>query len=340
MRVLVTGATGALGTELMRRLRATAGVSVVGCSRRGAADRVVRWAMGAEEPAPILKGPWDVVIHAAANTRWNMSVADAERANVASTAALAHVMSPGAHLVYVSTLFADGVRGGGESADPNDYRNTYEWSKARGERMVRHAYAAVTVVRPPMIIGRRDDGHLSRFVGIYALMRAALTGLAPLIVAESQACLELVPVDDVATQVLRASLGPPPQRHARVEIGRGRAALTVRQTLTLARDAINEVRAARGIAPVDHPPLVTPDQWTRLFSPLAGKSLTERQKAVLKHLEYFIPYMSITRSFVPSVVVQELDASWPRAVRYWAVRHPYISLGTPRPWVAQRDDAR
>src|SRR6476661_4858146 len=88
--VLVTGATGLVGSEVIDQLREDDSIQVVGVSRRGSsADReVVAWDM-ATEPAPTrLQQRWDVIINAAANTRWTMSPEEATRANVESVSAL------------------------------------------------------------------------------------------------------------------------------------------------------------------------------------------------------------------------------------------------------------
>ena len=66
-RVLVTGATGIVGSETVSALRA-GGHEVIAVSARGSADgSVLSWRMGVE-PAPSIPIP-DVVVHAAADTR-------------------------------------------------------------------------------------------------------------------------------------------------------------------------------------------------------------------------------------------------------------------------------
>jgi nucleoside-diphosphate-sugar epimerase len=53
---------------------------------------------------------------------------------------------------------AAGVRAWALAEQPGDYRNHYEWSKAAAERLVRERYGDVTIVRPPLVVGRRSDG--------------------------------------------------------------------------------------------------------------------------------------------------------------------------------------
>lgn len=337
MRVLVTGATGVVGSEVLRRLRSLPGLQVGAVSFRGSSSEgVVAWPMGLAEPPAEIGNEWDVVIHAAAETRWNLTVADAERANIASTAALRHVMGPHSHLVHVSTLYVEGLGGRGQSTDLRDYRNAYEWSKAAAERMVVAEYPSVTIVRPSMIIGRRTDGYIVRFTGFYALIKAAMTGLAPLIVGEPDGYLELVPVDDVADQIVERALAPPPSGSQVVAIGRGTAAYSLRESLSIGGKAVNRWRRRHGAGELEYPQLVPTRQWERLFLPLVRTMLSERQRDALDGLSYFIPYLSITTPFRPTVVVDDIAAPLERALLFWAERNPRVALGSPRRWSPSR----
>jgi nucleoside-diphosphate-sugar epimerase len=334
VRILLTGATGVLGSEVRRRLTAVDGVEVTAVSRRGA-DGVAAWPMGpGHEPPPEVRGDWDVVIHTAADTRWNMPVDEARVTNVESAGALRHVVGPRTHLIYVSTIFAGGKDGSGTSADPDDYRNTYEWSKAFAERMVSAAYPAVTIVRPPMILGRREDGLVARFVGFYTVMKAAMTGVAPLIVAEAGAHMELVPADDIARLLISRALAGPPDGTELLAIGRGADALTVHESFTVARDTLNRWRAERGAGAIEEPPLMPVERWERFFLPLARMHLSDRQLAVLDSLSYFVPYMSLPEPFKIDVVVDDVTEPLERCVRYWADRNERHALRDVRRWSA------
>ena len=73
--VLVTGATGLVGTELIDQLREGGGIEVVGVSRRGSSKTpdVIAWDMAVEPPPSQLRQSWDAIVNTAANTRWSMS---------------------------------------------------------------------------------------------------------------------------------------------------------------------------------------------------------------------------------------------------------------------------
>ncbi len=113
-RVLVTGGTGTLGTQLVPRLVAR-GHEVRTLSRHGPTDRA-----GGQRPAGVshvrgdvrtgegladAMGGMDVVIHAATSPRLERAVEVGGTANVVTTAA-----REGAHLVYVSIVGVDAMR--------------------------------------------------------------------------------------------------------------------------------------------------------------------------------------------------------------------------------------
>lgn len=340
MRVLLTGATGVVGTELRRRLGGIRDVQLTAVSARGSADGVMAWPMGVSPPPVALDTDWDLVIHTAADTRWNLPPSVMEQANVASTRALEAVIGPRTHLIHLSTLFARGLRGEGSSPQLRDYRNTYEWSKAAADRCAVDRYPAVTVVRPPMIVGRRADGQVARFVGFYTLVKAAMTGLAPLVVAEPEGYLELVSVDDVADEVTARAFGPAPAGATIVSMGRGELAGTVRDTFNTACQLINDWREEHAAATMEPPPLIPPARWERFYRPLADKHLSGRRREALDWLSYFVPYLSITEPFRPTVIVEDMFAALEPVLRFWAGHNRRVALGDARSGASSGRGAR
>src|ERR1700691_3059014 len=84
--VLVTGATGLVGNELIDQLLNDTTIEVVGVSRRGsrANPEIAAWDMATEPPPAILRRRWGAIVNTAANTRWTMSPEEDNAANVAS----------------------------------------------------------------------------------------------------------------------------------------------------------------------------------------------------------------------------------------------------------------
>ena len=334
MRALVTGATGLVGFEAIEALRLAGAEEVVGASRArsAASGEAVAWDMASEPPPSALQREWDVIVHAAADTRWTMPAAEAERANVETLRALEPLVGPATHLVHVSTAFSVGLRGSVESSDPADYRNTYEWSKAHAERLVATDFPRHTIVRPPLIVGRRGDGRASRFAGMYTLLRALTASMVPVVVADPEALFEVVPVDAVAA-VLAAAAAAEPRGETQI-VAAGAEAPRVEDAVELMAAELNEWRGERGLEPFDVPRLVSRESWERFFLPFVRDELSARQRGILDLLSNFEPYLAIREPLEPTHPVPDAAAAIPAAVRYWAETEQRRASLSPRPWTA------
>ncbi|WP_019633397.1 NAD-dependent epimerase/dehydratase family protein [Actinomadura atramentaria] len=332
--VLVTGATGLVGFEVADRLRGRPGVAVTATSRRPgtAPPDAVPWTIGGEPRPARLDRHWDVIVHTAADVRWTMTPEQAHRANVATVAALRPLISADTHLVHVSTAYAGGLRGDVSSDDPADYRNTYEWSKAGAERLVRELPGPVTVVRPPLIVGRRADGRAARFAGMYTILRGIAAGSVPVLAAEPDALVDVVPVDDLGDLLVETALRPPDGGTAPVVLAGGDRAPSVRAAVEAMLDGLNAWRAERGIERLVAPRVVPPESWHRFFLPFAREHLTARQNRMIDLLRVFEPYFSLTGPLVPTRRVTGVEDCVRASAAYWADRNPRLASLRPRPW--------
>lgn len=329
--VLVTGATGVVGQEVLRHARRRPGWHVVGASARGdAAAGVHSWRQGQEAAPPALQRPWDVVINAAGKPQWNATPVDAQDSHVRTLAALDDVLGSSTHLVHVSTAFAIGRTGDVESDDPDDYHNNYEWAKAAAERALRHRAPYVTVLRPPLLIGRRSDGFVARFTGMYSILRALTSGHLPALVAERDGLIEMVPTDDFAELAVEAAAGEPSARTWTT--GRGADAVTVGDFLTHAFSTLNAWRGERGVNVLDVPKLVTPEQWHRFFHPFIRPHLSTLQSLAIDLLSEFEPYLCRRQPMHVDITIADPVPALRASIRYWADAHPRLAASTPLPW--------
>jgi nucleoside-diphosphate-sugar epimerase len=333
--VLVTGATGLVGHELMDQLSAS-GSEVVGISRRGSPvdSNIVAWDMATEPPPARLRRPWDAIVNAAANTRWTMSPEEATGANVTSVRALEPLVSDETHVIHVSTAFAVGLRGDVESPDLADYRNTYEWSKAHAERVAREVFPLLTVVRPPLIVGRRSDGRAARFSGMYTLIRGMTIGTVPAVVADPTAHFDAIPVDDLCRLLTDVASSRTAGEGSALTIAAGAAAPTVEEAITTVLASLNHWRRQRDQQPLESLRLISPDSWKRFFKPFVSANLGPQQRLILELLGSFEPYLALTSPLRPDYAVEGILSCLDTSTRYWAETNPRTAARSPRPWRA------
>lgn len=336
MRILITGSTGVVGQEVTRTLaEAGTGAEVTAVARRPARADEVAWRMSQEPPPAEVHGPWDVVVHTAASTRWSMTRQEAVEANVRPTEALLDLLDERTHLVHLSTAYADG-------ADPSEhavassfgrYRNGYEWSKAACEALVRERHAGpLTVIRPPLIIGSTTDGAIGRFTGPYTLVQALVSGLAAAVVGEPGGHAELAPVDQVADVTVGAALGTPPTTPVTEVIAGGANCLQLGELLDVVCRTLNKWRAERSLPPIEPPPFITTKRWHRFFLPFARDHLSPVQLQVVELLGMFESYTSLARPLEPTRQVKDPASALALSIRHWADRKPRLASRIPEPW--------
>ncbi len=327
--VLVTGATGIVGSEVVEVLRRD-GHRVTAVSAHGSEDgSVIKWRMGTE-PRPVALPTPDVVVHAAADTRWNLSEENALLANVKSLKALSRVVPRSTRLVLLSTAHAIGY-GTGDRESVLSFRNTYEWSKSAAETLLEDSFDNCGVVRFPIVIGRRSDGYVTRLAGLMKLFKPLVSGLIPAIVGQRDALLDLVPVDDVAEQVAAVACSELPLAPMEV-IGHGAEAPTVEEVFEALFDTLDLWRASRAIAPLVRPPIVEPDRWDRFHLPFARDQLTPIQLRLVEVMSEYRPYLCLREPFKVDVQLKDPLNSFRTSVRWWADNHSRAAAAVAESW--------
>ncbi|SDF98569.1 Nucleoside-diphosphate-sugar epimerase [Sinosporangium album] len=331
-RVLVTGATGAVGGAVLRTL-AVAGHDAYGVSSRGGSSpRQLAWRIGAEEPPAELRGPWDALVHCAADTRWNLTAEQADEANVAPLRALLAWVGEETHVIHMSSSYAVGLTGSVEPTSPRAYRNTYEWSKAVAERLLTAGRSSADVVRFPIVVGTRSDGFLDRYSGFFWLPSSMCTGAIPALVAEEKAYLDIVSTDDVAGHVAALVAGGRPPAPRLSVLGGGQTALHVRDLFDVVLSALNDWRAEAGVPALEQLPYLTPEQWNRFYLPFAREHLDRAQLLRVTAFQAYQGYLSVTEPFEVTHDVEDVTSTVYRSVRRWAELHSTTARRVPRPW--------
>jgi long-chain acyl-CoA synthetase len=228
--VLLTGATGFLGMEVLARLLERTDRDVVCLVRAddaAAADSRLDSVLAAlyRDPSPYrgriraLHGdltsgvtppgePVDVVCHCAASIAFDLPLEEAREINVEGTRAMIDLArAAGARrFVHVSTAYVAGTHSGRFTEDMlgTEFRNTYEETKREAERLFEDVSdMAVAVARPSIVMGESDTGWTPAFNVLYWPLRAFARGLFEQVPARPEGRVDVVPVDYVADGIAK-----------------------------------------------------------------------------------------------------------------------------------------
>ena len=219
MDILVTGATGLVGAEVVARLVAL-GHNVIGLVHHE--DRVVRndgaivdgvQLVRGDVTRPLAIGRVDRIVHCAAITDFGKPDALYSSVNVDGTRHVLDLAAPyGTPVVHVSTAYVCGERSGVVAESELDVGqrlgNAYESSKLRAETLVRKAAAnglPVTVVRPSIVVGEAGTGVVRDFKNVYVVLKLTTQGRVRSVPGNFDALLDLVPVGHVADVIAAAT---------------------------------------------------------------------------------------------------------------------------------------
>jgi thioester reductase-like protein len=243
LRILVTGASGLLGSEVVSRLAADGHIvyALVHSNAhivRNNGRRVTIEA--ADDPRPgsvaclrgditkprlglsnwhhdLLSGRLDRIIHSAALTDFGLEWDAYELRNVTSTRHVLQFAGSGSRgpipLVHISTAYVCGERNGtvheSELAAGQSFGTFYEKSKYEAELAVREVAAQgmpTAVVRPSIVVGAERTGTIRDFKNMYVVLKMFTAGRVRSVPGFYDAVLNLVPVDYVADLVSEVAI--------------------------------------------------------------------------------------------------------------------------------------
>lgn len=209
MNSLLTGASGFLGSQILKELTTWHTVTTLG--RQPVTEQHIRCDLAAQIP-DLQNQVFDYVINAAGKAhsiaRNRQELADYDRVNVQGTARLLTALEqlpilPKA-VVHISTVLVYG-REEGENLDENtplNAKDAYGSSKIGAEQTVidwgRENNVRTTILRLPLVVAERPNGNL-------AAMLAAIRRGYYVRIGDGSARRSMVRADDVAAIVVRAA---------------------------------------------------------------------------------------------------------------------------------------
>jgi long-chain acyl-CoA synthetase len=321
--VLLTGATGFVGTEVLVRYLERSERHVVALVRAAddeqAAARLRATLAGAcEDPdahagrvtavagdltasrlglgerwAPLSRRV-GAIVHGAASVAFDLSLEASRRINVDGTRRVldfARACQRLERLTYVSTAYVAGDRRGTVYEDdvaPGPFRNAYERSKHEAERLVatQHDGLDVTIVRPSIVVGDQRTGWTAAFNVLYAPLRAFAAGVIPVVPARRRSPVDVVPVDYVADAV-HALAEAPEASGQTLHVVAGAEATTVAEIVAMA-EARFEARTPR---------LVPPRLYHAALEPIVVRRAPSSARRLLQSTEPYFPYFAMRLRF-------------------------------------------
>lgn len=319
--IFITGATGFLGTQLVRGLlqqqpHATLALLIRDRAGQSGAQRADSFVPAADRPrVQVFSG--DVsqphcglpaadyerlsatttrVIHSAATVRFDHSLDEARRINVEGTRHILDFASGAPQLrrfAYVGTAYVAGERSDLVREDElvvgQSYRNTYEQTKAEAEALVRSRLGSLpgVILRPSIIVGDSRTGVTSSFKMMYWPLKIYARRLWRTVPGYPDAVLDIVPVDFVADSVARllfeeAALG------CTVHLCAGpRGSATIEQVAHRAKEYFQG----------PEPRFVDPRFFFAILRPLLFLSLWGRKRRVLRDGRAYRDYFTMRMQF-------------------------------------------
>ena len=225
--ILLTGASGFLGGELLRRLLDQTERTVVAVVRRPLHLDHPRLHLlfadltdDAPLPMPELADEITTVIHCAASVSFELPIDEQRAINVEGTRRVLDLAAklPNLERVqHVSTAYVAGMYDGEFGPDDlvrgQQFRNSYEQSKNEAEQVAHASGLPVQTIRPSIVVGDQETGYTAAFNVLYPPMRAYALNKLSVAPGREEAPVDVVPIDCVADGMLALLDVPPGGTH-------------------------------------------------------------------------------------------------------------------------------
>ena len=319
--ILITGATGLLGREVLARLlaadsrlRAFVLVRDIGRWLRTTRDlgnqsRVIPLhgdlcsdGLGlAPEARAAIRGEVSAIVHLAADTTFSAPLDRARRVNTLGTQRVLEIAAEcdtPVHLAYVSTAFVAGRRTGTIAEDLNlenmGWVNAYEQSKYEAERLVMEQAASWIILRSSTVVCDDMSGHVTQTNAVHRALNLYRHGLVAMMPGAVGSTVDAVTTSFVADGIARLALRDDAAGKV-VHLCAGAGALPLVELLdiTYERWAMNPTWRKRGIVRPAITDLTTYSLFERTIADVGDASL----KRIARALSHFVPQLALPKLF-------------------------------------------
>ncbi|HYM12883.1 MAG TPA: SDR family oxidoreductase [Bryobacterales bacterium] len=319
--LLLTGATGLLGRELLDRLRAARpDRRIVALTRRQekAAELsrisgltaleadLMRPGLGLDGVTlQHLRNSVTEILHCAAETRFGLPIEEARAANVGSTENLLQVARGCRRLQkfgHVSTVYVAGRAAGRVPEAPfrhsDGFLNTYQQSKYEAEELVIRAMSdlPLAVFRLSSVIGDSATGQVRQFNHVHQLLRVLPRNVLAVAPCDPAAPIDLIP-SDWASSSLACLFDSRfvPGRIYQLCAGQ-QASLTAGQMIDLTAGIFQKHPVGRRLSPLRLPKLVSLVEYEEYVARMR-RGTDRLLNELLRVLGYFLPHLGIFQVF-------------------------------------------
>ena len=247
------------------------------------------------------------ILHAAADTRFDLPLSAARLVNTAGTARVLELARRSPHLerfLHIGTVHVNGLRRGDFHEEPipagHGYINTYQQSKHEAERIVLDAMRDVpaSIFRLSTIAADSASGHISQFNYIHQIIRHLRSSPLEMIPGDPEVRLDLIDnqwATSAIAWLFEHRFTPGTVRHI---CAGPQATLSVREAFELGLRAVPEAAGAV-------PRLVSPAEFARYLAMHPGQGVRELNGV----LRRFLPLLSLRSLYHNERATAELTAS-------------------------------
>jgi thioester reductase-like protein len=339
--ILLTGATGLLGRDVLARLlaeypRLHAVVLVRDAKRWAACARDLPFA---ERITPIVgdlcadglgldalarqqvRRSVTGIVHVAADTTFSRPIEQARAVNTEGTRRVLELASECAsplRMVFVSTAFVAGKRVGviGENDGEHtaSWANAYEQSKYEAEALVRAHADDWAIFRSSTVVCDDVDGRVTQLNAVHRALQLYRNGLAAMMPGVAGSTVDAVTTSYVGRAIAELAFSEDVSRKT-VHLCAGAGALPLQELLdiTWERWAVDPGWRRRGIPRPALADLATYALFERSVEQIGDPSL----KRVARALSHFVPQLALPKRFDTTTADTLLGAPAPAVRDFW-----------------------